>query len=316
MVASLVASGASAGAVTDPTAQDPIGKTAASIAASNGNKGLAGYLSEVAVTSHLSSLTLEESELSKSTAQLQADMTVTSVSKENLAANEDQASLKDTLAAVRNVTQAAARIQSAFRSHSFRKRRAREAAAGVDGTSIGGFGSIPEISALSKLAFRNSREHNSAALSIQKKYRGWKGRKDFLSLRQKVVKIQAHVRGYQVRKHYKVIWAVGILDKVVLRWRRKGAGLRGFRQEMDIHEDEDEDILKVFRKQKVDVEIEKAVSRVLSMVDSPDARDQYHRMLEKYRQAKAELAGTSDEASSTTSVGNALFMEDDFYPFP
>lgn len=190
MVASLVASGASAGAVTDPTAQDPIGKTAASIAASNGNKGLAGYLSEVAVTSHLSSLTLEESELSKSTAQLQADMTVTSVSKENLAANEDQASLKDTLAAVRNVTQAAARIQSAFRSHSFRKRRAREAAAGVDGTSIGGFGSIPEISALSKLAFRNSREHNSAALSIQKKYRGWKGRKDFLSLRQKVVKIQ------------------------------------------------------------------------------------------------------------------------------
>ncbi|QCD83556.1 GA-binding protein transcription factor [Vigna unguiculata] len=316
MVASLVASGASAGAVTDPTAQDPIGKTAASIAASNGNKGLAGYLSEVAVTSHLSSLTLEECELSKSTAQLQADMTVTSVSKENLAANGDQASLKDTLAAVRNVTQAAARIQSAFRSHSFRKRRAKEAAAGVDGTSIGGIGSIPEISALSKLAFRNSREHNSAALSIQKKYRGWKGRRDFLSLRQKVVKIQAHVRGYQVRKHYKVIWAVGILDKVVLRWRRKGAGLRGFRQEMDVHEHEDEDILKVFRKQKVDVEIEKAVSRVLSMVDSPDARDQYHRMLEKYRQAKAELAGTSDEASSTTPVGNTLFMEDDFYPFP
>lgn len=96
------------------------------------------------------------------------------------------------------------------------------------------------------------------------------------------------MRGYQVRKHYKVIWAVGILDKVVLRWRRKGAGLRGFRPEMEINEndDEDEDILKVFRKQKVDVEIEKAVSRVLSMVDSPDARDQYHRMLEKYRQAK------------------------------
>ncbi|CAJ1938826.1 unnamed protein product [Sphenostylis stenocarpa] len=318
MVASLVASGASAGAVTDPTAQDPIGKTAASIAASKGNKGLAGYLSEVAVTSHLSSLTLEESELCKNSAELQADMTVTSVSNENLAANEDQASLKDTLAAIRNVTQAAARIQSAFRSHSFRKRRAREAAAGIDryGSSAGGIGSIPEISALSKLAFRNSRENNSAALSIQKKYRGWKGRKDFLTLRQKVVKIQAHVRGYQVRKHYKVIWAVGILDKVVLRWRRKGAGLRGFRQEMDINENEDEDILKVFRKQNVDVEIEKAVSRVLSMVDSPDAREQYHRMLEKYQQAKAELAGTSDEASSTASVGNALFMEDDVYPFP
>ncbi|XP_020229866.1 calmodulin-binding transcription activator 4 isoform X2 [Cajanus cajan] len=310
-VASLIASGASAGAVTDPSAQDPIGRTAASIAASSGHKGLAGYLSEVAVTSHLSSLTLQETELSKSSAELHADMTVNSVSKDNLAAS-DQTSLKDTLAAIRNVTQAAARIQSAFRSHSFRKRRAREAAA-----STGGIGSISEISAMSKLAFRNSREDNSAALSIQKKYRGWKGRKDFLALRQKVVKIQAHVRGYQVRKHYKVLWAVGILDKVVLRWRRKGAGLRGFRQEMDSNEneDEDEDILKVFRKQKVDVEIEEAVSRVLSMVDSPDAREQYHRMLEKYRQAKAELAGTSDEASLSTSVGDALFMEDDFYPF-
>ncbi|KAK7359362.1 hypothetical protein VNO77_01319 [Canavalia gladiata] len=310
MVASLIASGASAGAVTDPSAQDPVGKTAASIAASNGHKGLAGYLSEVAVTSHLSSLTLEESELSKSSAELQADITVTNVSKENLTASEDQTSLKDTLAAIRNVTQAAARIQSAFRSHSFRKRRAREAAADM---SAGSIMDIPEISAMSKLAFRNSREYDSA-VSIQKKYRGWKGRKDFLALRQKVVKIQAHVRGYQVRKHYKVIWAVGILDKVVLRWRRKGVGLRGFRPEMDINEDED--ILKVFRKQKVDVEIEEAVSRVLSMVDSPDARKQYHRMLEKYRQAKAERAGETEKASTSTSVGDALSMEEDFYQFP
>lgn len=102
---------------------------------------------------------------------------------------------------------------------------------------------------------------------------------------------QAHVRGYQVRKHYKVIcWAVGILDKVVLRWRRKGAGLRGFRNEAEPNdnddESEDEDILKVFRKQKVDVAIGESVSRVLSMVDSPEARLQYHRMLERYRQAK------------------------------
>ncbi|KAL0289973.1 UNVERIFIED_CONTAM: Calmodulin-binding transcription activator 2 [Sesamum angustifolium] len=34
---------------------------------------------------------------------------------------------------------------------------------------------------------------------------------------------QAHVRGHQVRKNYrKIIWSVGILDKVILRWRRKG----------------------------------------------------------------------------------------------
>lgn len=99
---------------------------------------------------------------------------------------------------------------------------------------------------------------------------------------------QACVRGYQVRKHYKVIcWAVGFLDKVVLRWRRKGAGLRGFRQETEPTEgSEDEDILKVFRKQKVDGAIEEAVSRVLSMVESPEAREQYQRMLERYHQAK------------------------------
>lgn len=99
------------------------------------------------------------------------------------------------------------------------------------------------------------------------------------------------MRGYQVRKHYKVIcWAVGILDKVVLRWRRKGVGLRGFRNETEpIDDSEDEDILKVFRKQKVDVAIEEAVSRVLSMVDCPDARQQYRRVLERYRQAKVSV---------------------------
>ncbi|KAK2384144.1 calmodulin-binding transcription activator [Trifolium repens] len=318
MVASLIASGASAGAVTDPCAQDPTGKTAASIASSSGHKGLAGYLSEVALTSHLSSLTLKESELSKSSAELQADLTVSNVSKENIAFSEDRASLKDTLAAVRNTTQAAARIQAAFRSHSFRKRRAKETNAVMSGHDISAssIGDMPELYAMSKLAFRNSRDNNSAALSIQKKYRGWKGRKDFLSLRQKVVKIQAHVRGYQVRKHYKVLWAVGILDKVVLRWRRKGVGLRGFKPEVEVNEnedDEDEDILKVFRKQKVDGEIDKAVSRVLSMVKSPDAREQYHRMLEKYRQAKAELAQTSEEKSLTTSIEDYLNMDDDSY---
>ncbi|KAM3753783.1 hypothetical protein ACB098_03G118500 [Castanea mollissima] len=317
MVAALIASGASAGAVTDPNSQDPRGKTAASIAATNGHKGLAGYLSEVALTSHLSSLTLEESELSKGSAEVEAEITVNSISKGSLAANEDQISLKDTLAAVRNAAQAAARIQSAFRAHSFRKRLHRQAssAAIIDDYGI----NSDDISALSRLAFRNPRVYNSAALSIQKKYRGWKSRKDFLAFRQKIVKIQAHVRGYQVRKHYKEIcWAVGILDKVVLRWRRKGVGLRGFRNETQIiDETEDEDILKVFRKQKVDVAIEEAVSRVLSMVDSPEARQQYHRVLKIYRQAKAELVGMDSEGVGSTSLGDAFGMEDeDLYQFP
>lgn len=297
MVAALIASGASAGAVTDPSSQDPNGKTAASIAASNGHTGLAGYLSEVALTTHLNSLTLEESELSKGSAEVAAEMTVNSISKGSTASSEDQLSLKDTLAAVRNAAQAAARIQNAFRAHSFRRRQQR----GSGGTSVDEYGlysdDIQGLSAMSKLTFGNPREHNSAALSIQKKYRGWKGRKDFLSFRQKVVKIQAHIRGYQVRKQYKVLWAVGVLDKVILRWRRKGVGLRGFRPEViTIDESEDEDILKVFRKQKVDGAIDEAVSRVLTMVDSPNARQQYRRMLERYREAKAELGETSKSA--------------------
>ncbi|XP_038874570.1 calmodulin-binding transcription activator 4 [Benincasa hispida] len=313
MVAALIASGASAGAVTDPSSQDPDGKTAGSIADIHGHKGLAGYLSEVALTSHLSSLTFEESELSKGSAELEAEMTVNCISNGNLSSAEDYIPLKNTLAAVRNAAQAAARIQSAFRAHSFRKRQQKEAAFaacideyGIDPNDIHG------LLAMSKLNFSNRRDYNAAALSIQKKYRGWKGRKEFLSLRQKVVKIQAHVRGYQVRKHYKIIcWAVGILDKVVLRWRRKGVGLRGFRSEIgSMDESEDDDIIKVFRKQKVEGTIDEAVSRVLSMVDSPDARQQYHRMLEGFREAKAELDGAGNKSAASTSLTNVSGMED------
>lgn len=187
MVAALVASGASAGAVTDPNCKDPTGKTPASIASSSGHKGLAGYLSELALTSHLSSLTLEESELSRGSAELEAERTINSITNQNLASNEDQLSLQDTLAAVRNAAQAAARIQSAFRAHSFRKRQQMHAAVADYGISSG---DIQGFTGMLKLSSRNAREHNSAALSIQKKYRGWKGRKDFLTFRQKVVKIQ------------------------------------------------------------------------------------------------------------------------------
>ncbi|CAH2065869.1 unnamed protein product [Thlaspi arvense] len=309
MVAALIASGASAGAVTDPNAQDPVGKTAASIAASNGHKGLAGYLSEVALTNHLSSLTLEETETAKDSAQAQAERTVNSISGQSSPGNEDPHSMKDTLAAVRNAAQAAARIQAAFRAHSFRKRQQREAAVAACFQEYGIYAGIEEISAMSKRTFGNVKNYHSAAVSIQKKYRGYKDRKDFLAKRQKVVKIQAHVRGYQIRKHYKVIcWAVGILDKVVLRWRRKGAGLKGFRQDVEATEEdsEDEDILKVFRKQKVDGAVNEAFSRVLSMASSPEARQQYHRVLKRYCQTKAEL-GKTETLGTVGDDEDALF---------
>ncbi|XP_057493927.1 calmodulin-binding transcription activator 4-like isoform X1 [Actinidia eriantha] len=297
MVAALIASGASAGAVTDPNPQDPTGKTPAYIAATSGHKGLAGYLSEVALTTHLSSLTLEENEKSKGLADVEAENAVNSISQRSLTTNEDEVSLKDTLAAVRNAAQAAARIQAAFREHSFRRRQQIEAAAAAAAGSEYEYNilanDITGFSAASKLAFGNARDCNKAALAIQKKYRAWKGRKNYIAILQKVVKIQAHVRGYQVRKQYKIIcWAVSVLEKVILRWRRKGVGLRGFRPELEsIDESEDEDILNLFRKQNVDTAINEAVSRVLSMVDSLEARQQYRRLLERYRQVKAELKG-------------------------
>ncbi|KAK4740731.1 hypothetical protein SAY87_024319 [Trapa incisa] len=297
MVAALIASGASAGAVTDPTAHDQIGKTAASIAALNGHNGLAGYLSELSLTSHLSSLTLEESKFSRDSAEAEAERTVASITTDHqLCINEDELSLKDTLAAARNAAQAAARIQSAFREHSFRKRLI-----------------------MSKQSSQNSRDHNSAALFIQKKYRGWKGRKDFLALRKKVVRIQAHVRGYQVRKQYKILcWAVRILDKVILKWKRKGPGLKSLPHETEVAEDseEDEDYLKVFRKHKVDEAIREALSRVLSMVHAPAARQQYRRMLERYRQAKAELDSTTFGEAASSNSPPLLDMDNEEYAYP
>ncbi|KAL7607503.1 hypothetical protein Lser_V15G14565 [Lactuca serriola] len=320
MVAEVLACGANAGAVTDPCQQDPNGQTPASIAAQYGHQGLAGYLSEMALTAHLSSLTLQESQLSKGSADVEAERTVNSISDSYLDSTKDQVSLKSTLAAVRNAAQAAARIQAAFRAHSFKKRKQKEAAAEA-ASAVGEvedeYGILPSeiqgLSTASKAVFANSRDrdlHHAAALSIQKKYRGWKGRKDFLALRQKVVKIQAHVRGYQARKNYETIcWAVGIVEKIVLRWYRKGVGLRGFHVDSIIGEDEEEeDFVKALRKQKVDAALTEAVSRVLSMVQSQPARQQYQRMLHKYRLAKEQRGDLQSEGASTSEGGMNEFM--------
>lgn len=77
------------------------------------------------------------------------------------------------------------------------------------------------------------------------------------------------------------------MEKVILRWRRKGSGLRGFKseaisdgsmvQDMSFKED-DYDFLKEGRKQ-TEERMQKALARVKSMVQYPEARDQYHRLL-------------------------------------
>lgn len=72
----------------------------------------------------------------------------------------------------------------------------------------------------------------------------------------------------------------------MLRWHRKGVGLRGFHLDCI---DEGEDVVRLYRKQKVEVALSEAVSRVISMVNSTPARRQYHRMLQKYQQAKVSI---------------------------
>uniref|UniRef100_A0A0D9W484 CG-1 domain-containing protein n=1 Tax=Leersia perrieri TaxID=77586 RepID=A0A0D9W484_9ORYZ len=307
MVAALLAAGVSAPAVTDPTAQDPVGKTAAFLASERGHMGLAAYLSEVSLTSYLASLTIEESDTSRGSAAVEAERAVESISQRNAqlhGGTEDELSLKDSLAAVRNAAQAAARIQNAFRAFSFRKRQQKTARLKDE------YGmtqeDIDELAAASRSYYQyqlpNGQFYDKAAVSIQKKYKGWKGRRQFLNMRRNAVKIQAHVRGHQVRKKYKTfVSTVSVLEKVILRWRRKGHGLRGFRAEQTAmadaeEEDEDDDdddfndddAVKMFRRQKVDESVKEAMSRVLSMVDSPEARMQYRRMLEEFRQATAE----------------------------
>ena len=91
-----------------------------------------------------------------------------------------------------------------------------------------------------------------------------------------------------MRKNYKKItWSVGILEKVILRWRRKGSGLRGFKPEAITEggmqattssNEDDYDFLKKGRKQ-TEERLQKALARVKSMVQYPEARDQYRRLL-------------------------------------
>lgn len=103
-----------------------------------------------------------------------------------------------------------------------------------------------------------------------------------------------------MRKKYRtIIWSVGILEKVILRWRRKGIGLRGFRP--DVHKDpkpqvvpsteDDYDFLKEGRKQ-TEERLQKALTRVKSMVQYPEGRAQYRRLLtvvEGFRETKVYI---------------------------
>ncbi|XP_071696321.1 calmodulin-binding transcription activator 3-like isoform X2 [Rutidosis leptorrhynchoides] len=290
-VAFLISQGAAAGALTDPSPRHPTGRTPADLASSNGDKGIAGYCAEAALSAHLQLINLKDANKDIDVSSLKPVQPVTERTPTPVSYGDmpQGLSLKDSLAAVCNATQAAARIHQVFRVQSFQKKQLKE----HGGSEFG----LSDERALSLLALKTPKtgQHDepvhSAAVRIQNKFRSWKGRKDFLIMRQRVVKIQAHVRGHQVRKNYKkIVWSVGILDKVILRWRRKGSGLRGFKSEQPIAEassstmevktvkEDDDDFFEEGRKQ-TEQRLQKALARVKSMAQYPEARDQYRRLL-------------------------------------
>ncbi|XP_027355862.1 calmodulin-binding transcription activator 2 isoform X2 [Abrus precatorius] len=332
-VAVLVSMGAESGLFTDPSPSFPGGRTAADLAYSNGHKGISGFLAESSLTHHLATLTMDDQhkggrqEISGMKAvQTVSERTATPVHYGDM---PDVLCLKDSLTAVRNATQAADRIHQVYRMQSFQRKQLTQYEDDEFGLS-----DQQALSLLVSKAYKSGQGDglaNAAAIQIQKKFRGWKKRKEFLITRQRIVKIQAHVRGHQVRKQYKtIIWSVGILEKVILRWRRKGSGLRGFRpdalnkvpiQQNDSVKEDDYDYLKEGRKQKEE-KIQKALSRVKSMVQYPEARAQYRRLLnvvEDFRQTKACNVGLINSEETVDGVEDLididmLLDDDNFIP--
>ncbi|KAM1759892.1 hypothetical protein ACFX12_002828 [Malus domestica] len=288
-VAVLVSLGADPGALTDPSPEVPLGRTPADLASVSSHKGISGFLAESSLTTYLKSLTMNDAK-EDGAAEISGTKVVKTFSERiatpvSYGDMPDALSLKDSLTAITNATQAADRIQQMLRMQSFERRQLTE----YDSDEFG----MPDERAISFITSKShkgpiNRNAHTAAVQIQKKFRGWKKRKEFLIIRQRIVKIQAHVRGHQVRKQYKAItWSVGILEKVILRWRRKGTGLRGFRPDavakipdpQTVASSEDDyDFLKKGRKQ-TEERLQKALTRVKSMVQYPEGRAQYRRLL-------------------------------------
>uniref|UniRef100_A0ACD5XAV6 Uncharacterized protein n=1 Tax=Avena sativa TaxID=4498 RepID=A0ACD5XAV6_AVESA len=293
MVGVLLAEGAAAGALSDPTSEDPAGKTPALIAFAYGFKGLSAFLSEAELTTTLHSLESKQNgNPVDHTGAVGVSSAVDRISDKCAhvdGGTDDQLALKDSLGAVRNAVQAAGRIQATFRVHSLEKKKEKALQNGDTCTvSVREAGVAPR-SMLEK-----------AALSIQKNFRCWKKRKEFIRIRKNIIKIQARVRAHQERNKYKeLLHSVCILEKVMLRWFRKGVGLRGFNtRAMPIDEDEEEDIVRVFRKERVETAVNEAVSRVSAIVGCPVSRLEYRRMLEIHQQAKSMAMESGASASS------------------
>jgi calmodulin-binding transcription activator len=181
-VVALIALGAAPGLLTDPTPKFPSGRTPADLASSNNHKGISGFLAESSLTSLLEILTLKDS---KSADLARIHTVLTGPSDVNIPT--DDGSLKDSLSAVRNSAQAVARIYQVYRMQSFQRKQLEE----FDDDNLG-ISDERALAIASAKAIKKSPGdmQNLAATRIQNKFRGWKGRKEFLLIKQRIVKIQ------------------------------------------------------------------------------------------------------------------------------
>ncbi|XP_074321956.1 calmodulin-binding transcription activator 6-like isoform X1 [Apium graveolens] len=286
MVATLLSVGAKPNLVTDPTSENPGGCTAADLASKHGYDGLAAYLAEKGLLQHFADMTIA----GNVSGSLQ--ITATNPTSPGIF-TEEELHLKDTLAAYRTAADAAARIQAAFREQSLK----------VQANAVKF--SNPEdearnIIAAMKIqqAYRNhgTRKKMLAAVQIQHRFRTWKMRRDFLKLRRHTIKIQAAYRGFQERRQYrKIIFAVGVVEKAILRWRMKGKGFRGLQVPGEATKDleqegEVEEFFKASRKQ-AEERIERSVIRVQAMFRSKRAQEDYRRMKLAHNKATLEYEG-------------------------
>ncbi|CAM6129352.1 unnamed protein product [Calypogeia fissa] len=316
MVVALLEAGAAPVLGSDPTKACPRGQTAADLASAGGHGGIAGFLAEKSLTERLSGLTLGEKatiipDLDKFSADMEGEKAVAQLARRtsivrSVHVAEDQIRLRTSLEAVRSSTQAAALIQSAFRQDSLRR---KAFLAPIDDEGADEYGLSPEdmqnFVAARKIqaAFRghqkNKIKQHLAAIRIQQKFRGWKGRKEFINIRQRIIKLQAHVRGRLVRNQYrKIIWSVSIVEKIVLRWLRKRKGLKGFRSEKKEQiVDNSEDLLKEGRAMQKEA-VQEDVEKVRLMARQKSDRDQYTRMRDEERRSSANKGELNDFLTS------------------
>ncbi|KAL5197132.1 hypothetical protein ABZP36_000644 [Zizania latifolia] len=291
MVAALLSLGANPSLVTDPTTESPGGLTAADLAARQGYDGLAAYLAEKGLAAHFEAMSL-----SKDTEQSPSRMRLTKVQSEKFEnLSEQEVCLKESLAAYRNAADAASNIQAALRERTLKLQ--------TKAIQL----SNPEIEAAAIVAamkiqhaFRNYNRKKAmrAAARIQSHFRTWQMRRNFINMRRQVIKIQAAYRGHQVRRQYrKVIWSVGVVEKAILRWRKKRRGLRGIASGMPIAMTVDaepassaeEDFFQASRQQAED-RFGRSVVRVQALFRSYRAQQEYRRMKIAHEEAKLEFS--------------------------